>query len=815
MRKNMQRFTDKTVRDFEIRHNETLRKIAPECAALLKKNEDFPLSGPCRLALYGSGARQTIKGGTGSGDVNVRHFTTCEEGLEKAGFTIVSKDWMDRYDACKADNTVRFYGKIRKEAEEKKIPVFAAALGKTPDEPEYDFPIEAEADVCIYVLARNSGEGSDRQIKKGDYLLTDDEVRDIHRCNEKYAKFMLVLNVGGPVDLSPVMDRVENILLLGQLGTVTGDVLADIVLGKSNPSGKLTATWIKAEECDVIQNYDLNDTCYKEGIYVGYRYYDTADCKPLFPFGYGISYTEFTKEITHTELKDNELFVTVRVTNTGNYPGKEAVLLYYSAPKGTLNKPLKELGTYGKTHELQPGESEEITLRLPLENMASYSEEQSAWILEKGDYRIIADSMNVCAVRVNETVNVLETTALHINTGFEDRSVLLPETVEEGLKVFEADVRGLKDIGHFDRNRMPYPENEQIALSGFTDEELIRTCIGRFDENSSTSIIGNAGNAVAGAAAESPDFFSEKGFGKLILADGPAGLRLATSYILKDGAAFGNEFAAMETIVQFLDEPLRSVVQAKIDTIRKISESEKKYYQFTTAIPIGTALAQAFNPQVPEICGDIVGEEMEIYGINIWLAPALNIQRMPLCGRNFEYCSEDPVVSGLTAAAVVRGVQKHEKCSVTIKHFACNNQEYNRFGSNSIVSERSLREIYLKGFELCIKQSAPKCIMSSYNLLNGTHTANHYDLLTAVLRKEWGFGGVVMTDWGTTSDRLNLGTYGASDAALCIKNGNDWIMPGSQPDCDRIAQALENKEISREDLETCAARILALSRELS
>ncbi len=811
----MQRFTDKTVREFEIKHNEALRKIAPECTVFLKKNGDFPLEQTCRLALYGSGARQTIKGGTGSGDVNVRHFTTCEEGMEKAGFAVVTKDWMERYDACKADNTVQFYRQIREEAEKKKIPVIAAALGKTPDEPEYDFPIDSDADVCVYVLARNSGEGSDRQIKKGDYLLTDDEVRDIHRCAEKYAKFMLVLNVGGPVDLSPVADSVENILLLGQLGTVTGDVLADIILGKSYPSGKLTATWVKAEDCDVIQNYDLNDTCYKEGIYVGYRYYDTTDHKPLFPFGYGISYTEFGKEIIHTELKDNELSVTVKVTNTGSYPGKETVLLYYRAPEGTLDKPFKELGTYGKTRELQPGESEEITLRLPLENMASYSEEQSGWILEKGDYRIMADSINVCAVRLNETVTVLESTDLHINTGFEDRSVSLPQADTEGLKIFEADVQGLKGIGHYGRNGVSYPEIEMIDLSDFTDDELIRTCVGRYDENSSTSIIGNAGSTVAGAAAESPDFFSEKGFGKLILADGPAGLRLATSYILKDGAAFGNEFAAMENIVQFLDEPLKSAVQAKIDTIRKISESEQKYYQFTAAIPIGTALAQAYNPEVPEMCGDIVGEEMGIYGINIWLAPALNIQRMPLCGRNFEYCSEDPVVSGITAAALVRGVQKHENCSVTIKHFACNNQEYNRFGSNSVVSERALREIYLKGFELCIRQSAPKCIMSSYNLLNGTHTANHYDLLTTVLRKEWGFGGVVMTDWGTTSDRLNLGTYGASDAALCIKNGNDWIMPGSQPDCDRIAQALENKEISREDLETCAARILALSRELS
>ncbi len=238
----MQRFTDDSIREFETRHNETLRRIAAECAVLLKKNGDFPLNGPCKAALYGNGARETIKGGTGSGDVNVRHFVTVEEGLEKAGFEITTKSWLDGYTACKAGETVRFYQKIKEEAEKDKKSVFAAALGKTPDEPEYDLPIDAEADVCIYVLARNSGEGSDRQLKKGDFLLTDIEIRDILRCAEKYEKFMLVLNVGGPLDISPVLDQVDNVLLLGQLGTVTGDVLADIVTGKSNPSGRLTAS---------------------------------------------------------------------------------------------------------------------------------------------------------------------------------------------------------------------------------------------------------------------------------------------------------------------------------------------------------------------------------------------------------------------------------------------------------------------------------------------------------------------------------------------------------------------------------------------
>ncbi len=791
----MQRFTDESVREYETRHNETLRRIAPECTVLLKKNGDFPLNEPCRVALYGSGARETIKGGTGSGDVNVRHFATVEEGLEKAGFEVTSKNWMDQYAACKAGETLRFYQKIKEEAERDKKSVFAAALGKTPDEPEYDLPIEAEGDVCIYVLARNSGEGSDRQIKKGDLLLTDVEIRDILRCHEKYTKFLLVLNVGGPVDISPVVDAVDNILLLGQLGTVTGDVLADIVSGKANPSGKLTASWAKAEDYSVIKDYDLNDTCYREGIYIGYRNFDVVSAKPVFPFGYGLSYSEFNTEIVNAGLIDNILTVSVRITNTGKYSGKKAVILYYSAPQGKLNKPVRELGTYAKSSELKTQESETVTLKLPLENMASYSEESHCWILEKGDYLISVDDMYACNVKLISSVSVSEANSLNISTGFRDRTEKTKAIRENDLTVFAVDEESLKGIGHFDRNRVSYPERSEIDLTSFTDDELIRTCIGRYDPNSTTSIIGNAGNVVAGAAAESADFLSDKGFGKLVLADGPAGLRLATSYMLNEKGAFGNEFASLENIVQFLDEPLKSAVQAKINTIKKISESAQKYYQFTTAIPIGTALAQAFNAEVAETCGDIVGEEMEIYGVNVWLAPALNIQRSPLCGRNFEYYSEDPVVSGLTAAAVVRGVQRHDKCAVTIKHFACNNQEYNRFGSNSILSERTLREIYLKGFEICIKQSAPKCIMSSYNLLNGTHTANHYDLLTTVLRDEWGFGGVVMTDWGTTDDGFNMGIHGPSDSALCIKAGNDWIMPGNNKNYVRITEALEKGEL--------------------
>ena len=238
----MVRIDSPEVQVFEKEHLATLRAVAPECMVLLKKNGDFPLSAPCEIALYGAGARETLKGGTGSGDVNVRHYVTVEEGLENAGFTVTTKPWMDEYKAIR-DGTIKgFYEDIAREAKELGKSVFLVGMGRTPPEPRCELPLDGKGEVCVYVLARNSGEGADRPGGEGDYLLTEDEKRDILHCAEQYKKFLLVLNVGGPVDISPVLDKVENVLLLSQLGSVTGDAFADVLLGKANPSGKLTTT---------------------------------------------------------------------------------------------------------------------------------------------------------------------------------------------------------------------------------------------------------------------------------------------------------------------------------------------------------------------------------------------------------------------------------------------------------------------------------------------------------------------------------------------------------------------------------------------
>ncbi len=813
----MEKIATAEIQIFEKEHLGRLRALAPECMVLLKKNGDFPLPAPCRIALYGSGARETIKGGTGSGDVNVRHYVSVEEGLENVGFIITTKKWMDGYKAAKDAQTKNFYDDIAAEAKAQGKPVFLVGMGKTPPEPHYMLPIDGDGEVCIYVLSRNSGEGSDRLAAEGDFLLTEDEKRDISLCCERYRKFMLVLNVGGPVDLSPVMDQVQNILVLSQLGSVTGDAFADVLLGKNYPSGKLTTTWARLDDYPAIGDFAQQDnTCYREGIFVGYRYFDAVGIKPLFPFGYGIGYTEFCVKPDTFTVEDHTIIVTVTVNNTGSYAGKETVQLFCSAPDGKLVKPARELCAYQKTGELLPGESEMLTLRIPIENMASWDAESDAWLLEKGEYVISIGTMPVGIIALESDIVTQTLSHAGGNAGFDDWKPEVERHLPQNLPIIRVNAADLDHIGHFDREKLDRERLSYPDLSGFTDSELATICVGKHTKaQGMAAIIGNSASKLAGGAGETAAVVAEKGYGTIIMADGPAGLRIATKYIETEEGQDSVDTDAFDGLLNILPSDIQQLIRAKLEQNKEKARTNTVLYHYASAIPIGTALAQSWNPVAAEVCGDIVGEEMEKFGANVWLAPALNIHRSPLCGRNFEYYSEDPLVSGRTAAAVTRGVQKHEKCAVTIKHFVCNNQETNRFGSNSVVSQRALREIYLKGFEICVKEAAPKAVMTSYNLLNGVHTANRRELLTDVLRCEWGFEGIVMTDWGTTDGKFNFGVHGASSAVQCILAGNDLIMPGVAEDVDSILTGLQNNEITRKELEACAGRILALSGRLS
>lgn len=826
----MVRIKDADVQPFEREHIRKVREYAPGCTLFLKRDGSFPLNAPCDIAAYGRGVRKTVKGGTGSGDVNVRHFVTVEEGLENAGFTIITKQWLETYDSVYGAAQKSFYDSLCAEAQARGVSPMLYGMGKIMPEPECALDLEHPGGTAaIYVLSRTSGEGADRTVKKGDVALTDVEVRDILALNDTYRSFMLVLNVGGMVDLRPVQ-QVRNILLLGQLGSVTGDVLADILLGKAFPSGKLTMSWAPPEDYPCARDFGApDDTVYREGIYVGYRYFDTAEREVLFPFGFGLGYTEFQIDMQDVRLLGANVTVTAQVTNTGEYPGREVVQVYVSAPGGALARSAQELAGVGKTALLMPGESESIAVTFAMEDMAAYSEKDASYLLEAGDYivRLGNSSRNnsPCAViELKQTVMTRKVKNICIGerpsgemrlaaqrvscTGL-PRCTLHADAFRTQTVLYSARPQGDTGTPVQWRAVLSGQASVEKFAAGLSDESLIALCVGNFrDDVSMDSAIGAAALDVAGAAGQTTSRTSEHGFdSRLVMADGPAGLRLCPAYRISGTAVIPTS--------QPLGEDLRELMGEEALPVPP-EQKENVFYQNCTAIPIGTDVAQSFDIRTAQCFGAIVAEEMELFGVSLWLAPALNIQRSPLCGRNFEYYSEDPMLSGMIAAAVTKGVQSRPGCGVTVKHFACNNQETNRYTSNSVVSERALREIYLRGFERCIREARPRAVMSSYNLVNGQHTCNSHDLLTAVLRDEWGYRGIVMTDWMITTDFLAApgSKYPVGSAAGCIRAGNDLIMPGLPTDLEGIRAALcrsdEADGVTRGDLQSCACRVLRL-----
>ncbi len=798
----------------EQRHAAILRKYAPECTVLLKKDGKFPLSAPCKLALYGNGARNTVKGGTGSGNVYVRENISAEDALKSAGFTITTTTWMDAYDADRAKHHGEFIESIKREAKERGVSTFVMGFGKIEPEYDYNIPLEGDGDACVYVLSRISGEGNDRCGLPGDVLLTETEIRDILALNEKYDRFILVLNVGGVVDLTPVL-AAKNILYLSQLGSVTGTVLADLLLGRAYPSGKLTTSWAALDKYSRIGEFrDKDDTRYKEGLYVGYRYFDTAGVDPLFPFGFGLSYTDFSLADGIVSTNGTSIQTTATVRNTGSLPGKEVLQIYISSPASRLMKPYQSLAAFAKTRELGAGECEKVTLSFDLCDLASYDENSAAYLLEKGDYilRLGISSRNtspVAVLRLKEDLITKQVKNLLGKTDFTD--ALIPCAEEKvTAPVIEIDAGGkLPDVCNYSCDH-----TVSAFAQSLTNEELASLCIGAFEEGTSGAAIGSSSFHVAGAAGETTNRLEKKLYGKrLVLADGPAGLRLSPKWMRNED---GTALSAMEKLPDGLDEIVPDAYNAHIAEQYRSIPKEKIEEHITTAIPIGTAIAQSWNEDLCTACGDIVGSEMELYGVDLWLAPALNIHRNILCGRNFEYYSEDPLISGKMTAAITRGVQAHPGCGVTIKHFAANNQETNRYNSNSIVSERAMREIYLKGFEIAVREGHPKAIMTSYNLLNGEHTSQRRDLIEGILRGEWGFSGIVMTDWITTGKMFDHSSkHPPIYANKVISAGNNLIMPGGQPDYDDLLESLENKQITRDTLLISATKILQMIEELT
>ena len=807
--------TDEQVTPQEAAARQVSRQAAAEGMVLLKNDGALPLRAGARVALLGLGARHPIKGGTGSGDVNSRDVISVDQGLREAGFEVVNTDYLDEYDRIYAENRQKWTDAIVAEAgpERNWGKLYDAHVRMTCPLPQIALPEKgwAEAEAVIYVLSRTSGEGADRRDAPGDYYLTAAENDDLAALCAWGKPVVVLLNVGGVIDLS-FLDTlpIAGLVLMGQAGCDSGRAAADILSGAVNPSGRLTDSWAYRYEDYPssrdfsFRNGNLREEYYTDGLYVGYRYFDAFGVRPRYPFGYGLSYTRFEQQAEALILSEREVSLTVRVRNAGGAAGRQVVQLYAACPAAEQPKEFKRLIAFGKTGLLAPGAEEVLTLRFDIAALASYRPGYAAWFLERGDYvLLLAENAAECTaagkLTLGETANICQVSNICDQVDAL-KEIEPPAENRAAWDAYLAEIsRGVPSVALDQSISLPEPRMAAAApsdqarqiLARLTEDEKIRLCVGAPSAMSGEAI-GEAGNAVPGAAGETVSV-PEKGLPAMVLADGPAGLRMQKCYEIDPATGLIHRLDCFSSLLnRFFD-------------VMEYHAGYERRYQFATAIPVGTLLAQSFDPAMLERVGGLIADEMRRFGVTVWLAPGMNIHRNPLCGRNFEYFSEDPLVSGLMAAAITRGVQQKPGACVTIKHFACNNQEDNRMGVSAVISERTLREIYLKGFEIAVKTSQPLSIMTSYNRVNGVHTANSYDLCTKVARQEWGFGGFIMTDWTTT----NSG-HGSS-AAKCVLAGNDLVMPGRDADRREIRQALRREigpALPPEKLDESALRLI-------
>ena len=751
-------------------HIQLSRQAAREGMVLLKnQGRALPLEKGAKLALFGKATMDYVKGGGGSGDVTVAYTRNLYEGLKtKEPQVQILEPLADFY----RENVSAQYaqGVVPGFTREPKIPEELLTQAK------------AWTDTAVISICRFSGEGWDRKgiPGDGDFYLTKEEQEMVETVTGNFDRVIVVLNVGGMVDTSWFFanDRIQAVLLAWQGGIEGGLAAADLLCGEVSPSGKLTDTFAGSFD-DYPSSEGFNESEdyveYTEDIYVGYRYFETisgAAGKVNYPFGYGLSYTSFSREYLGAFLEDGVISVDVRVTNIGGRPGKEVVQLYYGAPQGKLGKPAKELGAFGKTRLLEAGDSQVMRLTMREDSMASYDDlgkvKKSAYVLEAGIYRfwlggsvreakeipffvekdeaeIVAQYSEKCAPRALKRRLLSDGTFEEMPQRPERERVLglAPQDVDK----LEGVIPAVLERKQVQLSQPPAPGTVMLAdvaegkatldqlIAQLTDEELAELLGGQ----------PNTGVANTYGMGNIPDHRVPN----IMTADGPAGLRI---------------------------QPQCGVC--------------------TTAWPCATLLACSWNEDLVYQVGAAGAAEVKENNIGIWLTPAMNIHRSPLCGRNFEYYSEDPLVAGKMGAAMIRGIQS-QHIGASMKHFACNNKETNRKASDSRVSERAMREIYLKGFEIAVKEAQPWTIMSSYNLINGCHASENRELLTDILRDEWGFEGAVTTDWWTFAEHY-----------LEIKAGNDIKMGCGYP--DRLLEALEKGLITRKEMEICGRRILEL-----
>jgi len=776
-------------------HIRLSRDAAREGMVLLKnENSVLPLSRGAKVALFGKGTFDYVKGGGGSGDVTVPYTRNLSDGMHA---------YPDRVTVF--EETDAFY----------RAHVAASyAAGRDPgavEEPELPDALVQRAaaftDTAIVSISRFSSEGWDRKsafdrienhkglwvddpryaltqamFPKGDYFLTDAEVAMIEKVTAAFGRVIVVLNVGSVFDTTFFRDnpRIQAALMGWQAGLEGGVAEAELLLGLDNPSGKLADTFAATLE-DYPSSpgfYESDDYVdYEDDIYVGYRYFETipgAADKVNYPFGFGLSYTRFTISEPEMCVDGDEIAVRAAVTNVGRLAGKEVIQVYFSAPQGRLGKPARQLAGWQKTRRLLPGETQIVEIRFSIDQMASYDDlgkvQKSAWVLEAGEYRFFVGT-DVRTAKPTDFAWVLEAdrivaqlTARMIPTQLKRR--MLADGSYESLPLGtpndpNADALVRMPDDQVNANPKVRAEDYYIFTRENTRPQLIEVAEGKrsledfiaqlSDEDLAWLLGGqpNAGVANTYGYGNLPLF----GVPNAMTADGPAGLRIRPEV----GMA-------------------------------------------TTAFPCACLLACTWNPEITEALGRAVGEEVKENGIGAWLAPAINIHRNPLCGRNFEYYSEDPLLTGHLAGALVRGVQSNG-VAATAKHLALNNKETNRTESDSRASERAIREIYLKAFEIIVKEYDVWSIMTSYNIINGHRASENADMLNGILRQEWGYEGMVTTDWWTHGEHYKE----------CAA-GNDVKMGCGYP--ERLLEALKKGVLTRDQMELAAKHILEMILKL-
>lgn len=818
--------TSNEITEREIRNKNISRRAAGEGVVLLKNEGLLPLTAGNKLAVFGNGFAKVIKGGTGSGDVNERAVVSLLEGLKEAGYVIVNEEAAKKYakdfeksELVRRDNVLKGLAELEKGGGSDMgfFKVFAEAKGSPFDEiPVIESEVR-ESDAALFVISRICGEGADRHAEPGDYYLSDAEEKTLEEIKKFTDNIIVLINTGAQIDLKDLQgdDKIKSIVYLSQPGMEAGHVAADILTGKVNPSGKLTTTWAMnygdypCADTFGHRNGDLDNEYYNDGIYVGYRFFDSFGVEVLYPFGFGLSYTTFTTEPGEVEVDVNTVRLTAKVTNTGSVPGKEVVQVYAACPQTKAGKELKKLVGFKKTGLLAPGTSETVEIFFDAKSVASYDYDRAAWVVDAGRYGIFAgnNSYNITlagVLKVEEDVIIEEVS--HILPLQCELEEIKPDgrVIDDFTRAWEKESKdkGLKELVFepWMEELVRLPENEHIKdakaiAEKLTDDELIALLMGEItkgQDNIKENELVETGIYVPGAAGETTCMLEKKyGVPAISMADGPAGLRLMRSYDVDDDKQL------------IYGVGILSAIEGGFYAQKYERDNVTKYYMYATAIPIGTLLAQTWDPAVIEEVGEMIGQEMVEFNVAWWLAPGMNIHRNPLCGRNFEYFSEDPLVAGVIAAAMTNGVQKNPGIGTTIKHFACNNLEDNRLHNNSNLSERALREIYLRNFEIAVKTSQPMCVMSSYNLINKVPAANATDLFTTVLRGEWDFKGIVMTDWTTT-------TSGSATSYKCAIAGNDLIMPGKDIDVKNIKEALESGSLPRQKAVECATRLISV-----